>query len=72
MSPFILNIIQIVIAVLLIAGILMQQRGSGLSAAFGGDGNIYQTKRGVDKLIFYATIILAVLFIGTSLLRLII
>lgn len=68
----ILNIIQIIIAILLIAGILMQQRGSGLSAAFGGDGNIYQTKRGVDKLIFYSTIVLAALFIGTSLLRLII
>lgn len=72
MSPIIINIIQIVIAILLIAGILMQQRGSGLSAAFGGDGNIYQTKRGVDKLIFYATIVLSVLFIGISLLRLII
>lgn len=72
MSPLILNIIQIVIAVLLMAGVLMQQRGSGLSAAFGGDGNVYQTKRGVDKMIFYATIVLSILFIGTSLLRLII
>lgn len=57
-----LAIIQIVVSALLVAAILLQQRGGGLSAAFGGDGNIYRTKRGLEKGIFFATIVLAVLF----------
>lgn len=61
-----LNIIQIVISVLLSASILLQQKGVGLGAAFGGSSNIYSTKRGVDKILFRATIVLSVLFIGTA------
>ena len=60
----ILNIIQIVIAGLLIIAILLQQRGTGLSGAFGGEGGVYFKKRGAEKIIFIATIILAVLFIS--------
>jgi preprotein translocase subunit SecG len=63
----IINIIQLVSALLLIAAILVQQRGSGLGGVFGGDNNIYRTKRGAEKIIFIVTIILAVLFIGASL-----
>ncbi|OHA09232.1 MAG: preprotein translocase subunit SecG [Candidatus Sungbacteria bacterium RIFCSPLOWO2_01_FULL_59_16] len=63
---------QIVISALLIAAILLQQRGGGLSAAFGGDGNVYRTKRGLEKAIFIATIILAVFFFGIALLSIII
>jgi len=62
-----LNIIQIAVAVLLMAAILMQSRGSGLGAAFGGDGNVYRTKRGVEKSLFTATIVLAVAFFVLSL-----
>jgi len=65
----ILNIIQIVIAVLLTIAILMQQRGTGLSSAFGGEGNIYRTKRGLEKSLFILTIILAVLFLVTAFLN---
>ncbi len=63
----ILNITQIVIAVLLASAILFQQRGSGLSAAFGGEGNVYRTKRGLEKRLFQATIILAILFLAVAL-----
>jgi len=63
----IINIIQLVSALALIAAILIQQRGSGLGGVFGGDNSIYRTKRGAEKIIFIATIILAVLFIGASL-----
>ena len=58
----IINIIQIIVSLLLIIGILMQQRGGGLSTVFGGDGSVYRTRRGVEKIVFIATIVLAVLF----------
>lgn len=61
-----LGIIQTILAVLLIAAILLQNRGAGLSDTFGGSGNIYQTKRGFDKFLFTATIILAVAFVGVA------
>lgn len=66
-----LSIIQIIISVLLIAAILMQQRGTGLSATFGGEGNIYRTKRGLEKAIFAATVILATLFFVLALVNII-
>jgi preprotein translocase subunit SecG len=62
-----LQIAQIVIAALLMVAILMQNRGAGLSGVFGGSGNIYRTKRGVEKKLFIATIVLAVLFFAVSL-----
>lgn len=62
-----LQIAQIVIAVLLMVAILSQSRGAGLSGVFGGSGNIYRTKRGIEKKLFIATIILAVLYFSISL-----
>lgn len=63
----ILNILQIVISILLIVTILLQQKGSGLGAAFGGDSAIYRTKRGAEKFIFRLTIILSFLFLASAL-----
>ncbi len=60
-------ILQIIISVLLISAILIQNRGTGLGAAFGGEGNVYRTKRGVEKYLFITTVVLAVLFLGTAL-----
>ena len=68
MRQLLLPIIQIVLSVLLVTAILLQQRGSGLGAAFGGDGNVFRTKRGVEKILFYATIGLAVLFFANAIL----
>jgi len=62
----ILTIAQVVVSVLLIASILLQQQGAGLGSSFGGDGNVFRTKRGVEKGLFYATIVLAVLFMGVG------
>lgn len=59
-----ITIIQLVVSVLLIASILLQQKGAGLSEAFGGDSVVYQTRRGFEKLLFWGTIVLAVLFFG--------
>ncbi|OGF95660.1 preprotein translocase subunit SecG, partial [Candidatus Giovannonibacteria bacterium RIFCSPLOWO2_12_43_8] len=50
--------------------ILFQQKGSGLSSAFGGEGNIYTTKRGLEKILFRVTIVLGILFLALSLLNL--
>jgi len=62
---------QIILALLLTAAVLVQQKGSGLSSAFGGSGVEYSTKRGAEKFFFYATIVLAILFIAVSVLRII-
>lgn len=66
-----LSIIQIIISILLIIVILLQQKGTGLGAAFGGEGNIYRTKRGLEKSLHIVTIILSVLFLVTSMLNVI-
>ena len=63
---FYLNIAQIAVSVLLVAAILLQARGSGLGATFGGEGNVYRTKRGVEKFLFRATIVLSILFFGLA------
>lgn len=65
----ILDIIQLVSAVLLVAVVLLQNRGTGLGAAFGGEGNVYRTKRGLEKTLSIATIILAVVFLATALIN---
>ena len=66
-----LSIAQIIISVLLITTILLQQRGSGLSGAFGGSGGgAYYQKRGMEKVLFRSTIVLAVLFISVAFLNL--
>ena len=57
------SIIQVIVSVLLVISILLQNRGSGLSAAFGGDFGGYYTKRGFEKFLFYLSIILSILFI---------
>lgn len=58
---------QIAVSVLLVAAILLQQRGAGLGATFGGDSASFRTKRGLEKGLFYATIVLSVLFLGLGL-----
>ena len=64
-----INIVQIITAVLLIVFVLLQQRGSGLGGAFGGGGEVYQTKRGVEKGLFVATIVVGILFVISGFLR---
>jgi len=66
-----LQIAQPIIAILLIVSILLQNRESGLSGVFGGGGTVFRTKRGLEKILFIATIVLVVIFIGISLLSLV-
>ncbi|MFA6042716.1 MAG: preprotein translocase subunit SecG [Patescibacteria group bacterium] len=67
----ILSIVVLVTAVLLTVTIILQSKGSGLGAAFGGEGNVYQTKRGAERVLFIATIVLATLFAGAAIATLI-
>ncbi|MGB0757406.1 MAG: preprotein translocase subunit SecG [Patescibacteria group bacterium] len=63
----VINILLSIIAVVLMIAILLQNRGSGVSGVFGGEGNVYRTKRGAEKVLFNTTIILSVLFFGVAL-----
>jgi protein translocase SecG subunit len=62
----ILTIIQVILALLLSASILIQQQGSGIGSTFGGEGNAYRSRRGLEKLLFRATIILAIAFFAVA------
>lgn len=64
------TIIQLVLAIFLIVTVLLQQRGSGLGSAFGGGGNVYGTRRGVDKILFQITIVVTILFFVAAILNL--
>lgn len=57
-----LNLVAVIVAVLLIAVIMLQMQGTGLSSSFGGGGEFYRSKQSIDKLLVGATIILTVLF----------
>lgn len=65
--PLALSVIQLALAIILIAAILLQQRGTGLGAAFGGEGNVFAARRGVERALFTVTIIAAILFFATAL-----
>ena len=67
----ILNVIAIIASVLLIALVLLQMQGSGLSSAFGGTGEIYRSKRSLEKILMWATVVVAAIFAIISLLLLI-
>ncbi len=71
MKP-VIYLIQIILGVLLIIVIIIQQKGTGMGSTFGGDMGFYRTKRGAEKLLFYATIILSSVFILSSLIGLLI
>ena len=66
-----LPIAQIIVAVLLVIFILFQQRGTALGSAFGGGGEFYTTRRGIQKKILWATIFLGTAFIILAILNLI-
>lgn len=60
-------LIQVVVSSLLIAVILLQAKGTGLGRAWGGGGEFYRSKRGMEKVLFKITIALAVIFLISSL-----
>lgn len=67
-----LLIAQIVVSVLLTGAILLQAQGSGFGTSWGGGGETYHTKRGVERVVFILTIIGVVIFAGLSIANLIV
>lgn len=60
---FVFNLLTMISGVLMIVTVLLQSRGQSLGMSFGGDSNFYRSKRGAEKIIYNATIILAVIFV---------
>jgi len=58
----IFNLLEIIVAVLLIVVILLQMQGSGISGAFGGSGEFFRSKRSMEKLLMWSTVVLAFFF----------
>jgi len=63
---------QIAVSIILIILISIQQRGTALGAGFGGGGEVYSTKRGAQKKIYYATIAVATIFLVLGVLNILI
>ncbi len=63
-----LQIIQFVLAIVLIIVVLLQQQGAGLGAGLGNSGGgVQTTRRGPEKILFQATIVISVFFFAISL-----
>lgn len=63
---------QILVGVGLTATILLQSKGSGVSAVFGGEGMSFRSRRGVEKLLHRGTVVLGILFMGLAVVNLLI
>jgi preprotein translocase subunit SecG len=61
-----INILQIILAIALIIVILLQNRGTGLGGAFGGESAVYHSRRSLEKTLFQITIALAIVFFITA------
>jgi len=67
----IVPIIQVILSAIIITLILLQERSSGMSGLFGGDSSgYYQARRGMEKTIFYSTIVLCVIFVALAIYQL--
>ncbi len=64
--------VQMTISALLVISVLLQAQGSGVGDAFGGSSSVYRTRRGIEKSLFRATIVLAILFALVSLVRIVV
>jgi preprotein translocase subunit SecG len=58
---------QIIVSIALMAAILLQARGTGLSGTFGGDSAVYRSRRGIERRLFQFTVALIGLFVLFSL-----
>ena len=69
MKSFLL-ILNIVLSVLIIIFILVQGKGAGLGSAWGGGGEMFQTRRGMEKVILRLTTAFIIIFLIVSLINL--
>ncbi|HEV3245366.1 MAG TPA: preprotein translocase subunit SecG [Candidatus Paceibacterota bacterium] len=70
----VLPYVQILLSVLIIGSVLLQRTGASLGGAFGSDNfsSGFHTRRGIEKTLFYATIVLGILFAISALVNLLI
>ena len=69
----VLNIAIIIVSVAMIASVLLQSKGVGLGGLAGGDsGGVYTQRRGIEKVMFYITIALSVVFLLLALISVLI
>jgi preprotein translocase subunit SecG len=66
-----LQIAQVVVTILLAATILLQQRGTGLGDAFGAGSEVFTSRRGAEKILFYLSIIFGISFVILAVLQLV-
>jgi preprotein translocase subunit SecG len=66
-----LSIAQILLGVALVAGVLLQSKGEELGGVFGGAQGVYQTRRGIDRVLFTITIFIAIAFFVLALINVI-
>ena len=62
------NTLTIISGAFVILTVLLQARGQSLGVSFGGDSNFYRSKRGVEKVIYNATIVFGVIFVTSIIL----
>ncbi len=62
-----LRIALMLVSVVLTVLVILQAKGGSLGGMFGGDGSIYQTRRGVEKSVFNMTVVFAVVFLALAL-----
>ncbi len=62
----IMSIIQFLVSAMLIVVVTLQSRGAGFGGAFGTQGAVFRTRRGIEQTLFRATIGLAIIFIVVS------
>lgn len=70
MDKNILLIIQSIVSLLIVILIILQQRGTALGSAFGGSGEVYSTRRGMQKYFLWATVVLTIILIVLAVLNL--
>ncbi len=62
----ILLLVQVIVGVILTATILLQARGASLGETFGGSGVFYGTRRGPERVLYFTTVVLAIVFVGLA------
>ncbi|RYC72964.1 preprotein translocase subunit SecG [Candidatus Nanogingivalis gingivitcus] len=68
----ILQISTVISGILMMILVLLQQRGASLGAGFGASGELFTTRRGVEKSVFNATIFFAIIFVASIILMLVV
>lgn len=62
----IITFVLIAVDVLLVGSILFQQKEGGLSTVFGGEGNVYRSRRGIARGLHWLTVVMAIVFVGLT------